>query len=32
MAAATGDVLARWIATERRPDGLAPFGLERFGG
>ncbi len=31
MAAATGDVLARWIATERRPGGLAPFGLERFG-
>jgi glycine/D-amino acid oxidase-like deaminating enzyme len=31
MAAATGDVLARWIATEHRPDGVAPFGLERFG-
>ena len=32
MAAATGDVLARWIGTGRRPDGVAPFGLERFGG
>jgi glycine oxidase len=32
MAAATGDVLARWIATDRRPEGVAPFGLERFGG
>jgi glycine/D-amino acid oxidase-like deaminating enzyme len=32
MAAATGDVLARWIGTERRPDGVAPFGLERFAG
>jgi glycine/D-amino acid oxidase-like deaminating enzyme len=32
MAAATGDVLARWIATGRRPEGVASFGLERFGG
>jgi glycine oxidase len=32
MAAATGDVLARWIATGVRPEGVAPFGLERFGG
>lgn len=30
LAAATGDVLARWIATDRRPEGVAPFGLERF--
>ena len=32
MAAATGDVLARWIVTGRRPEGVAPFGLDRFDG
>ena len=32
MAAATGDVLARWIGPGRRPEGVAPFGLERFAG
>jgi glycine/D-amino acid oxidase-like deaminating enzyme len=32
MAAATGDVLARWIESGRRPDGVAPFTLERFAG
>jgi glycine oxidase len=32
MAAATGDRLARWIATGRRPDGVETFGLARFGG
>jgi glycine oxidase len=31
MAAATGDVLARWITTGDRPDGVGPFGLDRFG-
>jgi glycine oxidase len=31
MAAATGDVLARWIETGDRPDGVGPFGLDRFG-
>jgi glycine oxidase len=30
MAAGTGDVLARWIATGRPPEGIAPFGLDRF--
>ena len=30
MAAATGDALARWIESGRRPDGVAPFALERF--
>ncbi|HEY4396579.1 MAG TPA: FAD-binding oxidoreductase [Acidimicrobiia bacterium] len=32
MAAATGDVLAQWIESGRRPGGVAPFTLERFGG
>jgi glycine/D-amino acid oxidase-like deaminating enzyme len=32
MAAATGDVLARWIGSGRPPDGVAPFGLARFAG
>jgi glycine oxidase len=32
LAAATGDVLARWIQSGRRPDGVAPFTLERFAG
>jgi glycine/D-amino acid oxidase-like deaminating enzyme len=32
MAAATGDVLARWIESGRRPDGVAPFTLARFAG
>ncbi len=32
MAAATGDVLARWIESGRRPDGVAAFGLARFTG
>ena len=32
MAAATGDVLARWIGSGRQPDGVAPFSLERFAG
>ena len=32
MAAATGDALARWIESGRRPDGVAPFTLERFAG
>jgi glycine oxidase len=32
MAAATGDVLARWIESGRPPHGVAPFGLGRFGG
>ena len=32
MAAATGDVLARWIESGRRPDGVAPFALDRFAG
>jgi glycine oxidase len=32
MAAATGDMLARWIGSGRRPDGVAPFTLERFAG
>jgi len=32
MAAATGDVLARWIESGRPPDGVAPFGLARFAG
>lgn len=32
VAAATGDALARWIGTGDRPDGVAPFGLERFTG
>jgi glycine oxidase len=31
MAAATGDALARWIATGCRPDGIDAFGLARFG-
>jgi glycine/D-amino acid oxidase-like deaminating enzyme len=30
MAAATGDVLAQWIESGRRPDGVAPFALARF--
>ncbi len=30
MAAATGDALARWIGSGRRPDGLGAFGLARF--
>ena len=29
MAAATGDVLARWIESGHPPDGAAPFGLAR---
>jgi glycine/D-amino acid oxidase-like deaminating enzyme len=32
MAAATGDVLARWIESGRRPDGVTPFTLDRFAG
>jgi glycine oxidase len=32
MAAATGDALARWIATGRRPEGVEAFGLSRFNG
>jgi glycine oxidase len=32
MAAATGEALARWIGSRRRPDGIEPFGLGRFGG
>jgi glycine oxidase len=32
MAAATGDVLARWIDSGRPPDGVTPFGLARFAG
>jgi glycine oxidase len=32
MAAATGDVLARWIESGHPPDGAAPFGLARFAG
>ena len=32
MAAATGDVLARWIESGRQPDGVAPFALRRFAG
>jgi len=32
MAAATGDVLARWIESGRPPDGVAPFALTRFAG
>jgi glycine/D-amino acid oxidase-like deaminating enzyme len=32
MAAATGDALARWIESGHPPDGVAPFGLARFGG
>jgi len=32
MAAATGDVLARWIRTGDRPAGVASFGIDRFGG
>ncbi len=32
MAAATGDVLARWIESGRPPDGVAPFALARFAG
>jgi glycine oxidase len=32
MAAATGDVLARWIESGRQPDGVAPFELARFAG
>jgi glycine oxidase len=32
MSAATGDVLARWIESGRRPDGVAPFTLARFAG
>ena len=32
MAAATGDVLARWIESGRQPDGVAPFALARFAG
>jgi glycine oxidase len=32
MAAGTGDALARWIGTGDRPEGVAPFGLERFRG
>jgi glycine oxidase len=30
MAAATGDALARWIESGRRPGGVAPFTLARF--
>ncbi len=30
MAAANGDVLAQWIESGRRPDGVAPFALARF--
>jgi glycine oxidase len=32
MAAATGDVLARWIESGLPPDGVAPFALARFAG
>src|SRR5262249_19775070 len=32
MAAATGDVLARWIRTGDRPAGGGAFGIDRFGG
>src|SRR5262249_40863230 len=32
MAAATGDVLARWIRTGDRPAGAAPGGIHRVGG
>jgi glycine oxidase len=32
MAAATGDVLARWVETGARPEGVEPFGLGRFAG
>ena len=32
MAAATGDVLARWIEAGRQPDGVGPFALARFAG
>lgn len=32
MAAATGDVLARWIESGRQPDGVAPFALARLAG
>ena len=32
MAAATGDALARWIGSGRRPDGVGTFGLARFAG
>jgi glycine oxidase len=31
VAAATGDALARWIASGQRPDSVEPFGLARFG-
>jgi glycine oxidase len=31
MAAATGDALARWIETGRRPENVEAFGLARFG-
>jgi hypothetical protein len=31
MAAATGDALARWIATGRRPADVDSFGLDRPG-
>ena len=31
MAAATGDALARWVATGRRPGAIDAFGLRRFG-
>jgi len=30
VAAGTGDVLARWIRTGERPEGVAAFGLGRF--
>jgi glycine oxidase len=32
MAAATGDALARWVASGRRPAEIDDFGLDRFGG
>src|SRR5262249_19211538 len=32
MAAATGDAIAGWIATGRRPPGIDAFDLARFGG
>ena len=32
MAAATGDVLARWIESGRQPDRVAPFAVARFAG
>jgi glycine oxidase len=32
MAAATGDALAHWIGTGRRPDAVSPFAVDRFAG